>query len=170
MKKLWKTGLISLFFFLSIIGMTAITPPQAVMASSFDNAVTFYNTYGSDIVFKDGYFYYGMRGKAASASVNTTHWGRFIDSSYYLKSYENGGLESTSKWKSEVTYKDTLEAAMYNVKGEDGNWSHTVQIWEFSKEDIEQVKYYVNNYGMGNSKYQYNIKEFLDIFKANKNY
>lgn len=33
---------------------------------------------------------------------------------------------------------------MYNVKGEDGNWSHTVQIWEFSKEDIEQVKHYVN--------------------------
>ena len=97
-------------------------------------------------------------------------YARYIDSSYYLKSYENGGLESTSKWKSEVTYKDTLEAAMYNVKGEDGNWSHTVQIWEFSKEDIEQVKHYVNNYGMGNSKYQYNIKEFLDIFKANKNY
>jgi hypothetical protein len=97
-------------------------------------------------------------------------YARYIDSSYYLKSYENGGLESTSKWKSEVTYKDTLEAAMYNVKGEDGNWSHTVQIWEFSKEDIEQVKHYVNNYGMGNSKYQYNIKEFLDIFKANKNH
>ena len=87
-----------------------------------------------------------------------------------MKSYENGGLESTSKWKSEVTYKDTLEAAMNNVKGEDGNWSHTVQTWEFSKEDIEQVKYYVKNYGMRNSKYQYNIKEFLDIFKVNKNH
>ncbi|MHB8130980.1 MAG: InlB B-repeat-containing protein [Mobilitalea sp.] len=97
-------------------------------------------------------------------------YARFIDSSYYLKSYENGGLESTSKWKSEVTYKDTLEAAMNNVKGEDGNWSHTLQTWEFSKEDIEQVKYYVKNYGMGNSKYQYNIKEFLDIFKVNKNH
>ena len=97
-------------------------------------------------------------------------YARYIDSSYYLKSYENGGLESTSKWKSEVTYKDTLEAAMNNVKGEDGNWSHTLQTWEFSKKDIEQVKHYVNNYGMGNSKYQYNIKEFLDIFKANKNY
>ncbi len=97
-------------------------------------------------------------------------YARFIDLSYYLKSYENGGLESTSKWKSEVTYKDTLEAAMNNVKGEDGNWSHTLQTWEFSKEDIEQVKYYVKNYGMGNSKYQYNIKEFLDIFKVNKNH
>ena len=99
-----------------------------------------------------------------------TNTARYIDSSYYLKSYENGGLESTSKWKSEVTYKDTLEAAMNNVKGEDGNWSHTVQTWEFSKEDIEQVKHYVNNNGMGNSKYQYNIMEVLDIFKANKNH
>lgn len=97
-------------------------------------------------------------------------YARYIDSSYYLKSYENGGLESTSKWKSDVTYKDTLEAAMNNVKGEDGNWSHTVQTWEFSKEDIEQVKHYVNNNGMGNSKYQYNIMEVLDIFKANKNH
>ena len=165
MKKLWKTGLISLFFFLSIIGMTAITPPQAVMASSFDNAVTFYNTYGSDIVFKDGYFYYGMRGKAASASVNTTHWGRFIDSSYYLKSYENGGLESTSKWKSDVTYKDTLEAAMNNVKGEDGNWSHTVQTWEFSKEDIEQVKLYAKNNGMGNTNNGNVLAQFIYLFE-----
>lgn len=75
MKKSWKTGLLSLFLFLAIVGLTALTPPQDVKAGSFDNAVTFYNTYGSQIVFKDGYFYYAMRGKAASASVNTTHWG-----------------------------------------------------------------------------------------------
>lgn len=97
-------------------------------------------------------------------------YARFIDSNYYLKSYENGGLESTSKWKSEITYNDTLSAAMNNVKGEDGNWSHTVQTWEFSKEDIDQVKQYVADNGMGNSKYQYNIKEFIDKFKTNKNH
>lgn len=79
-------------------------------------------------------------------------YARFIDSNYYLKSYEAGGLESSSKWRSEVTYKDTLKAAMNNVKGEDGNWSHTVQTWEFSKEDIVQVKQYVKDNGMGNEK------------------
>ena len=43
-------------------------------------------------------------------------------------------------------------AAMNNVKGEDGNWSHVVKSYEFSKEDIDQVKQYVKNNGMGNSK------------------
>jgi len=88
-------------------------------------------------------------------------YARFIDPSYYLKSYEDGGLESTSKWKSDVTYKDTLEAAMYNVKGEDGNWSHTVQTWEFSKEDIEQVKQYVKDNGLGNLKGKMELFRFI---------
>jgi len=90
-------------------------------------------------------------------------YARFIDSRYYLKSYENGGLESTSKWKSEVTYKDTLEAAMYNVKGEDGNWSHTVKTWEFSKEDIDQVKQYVKDNGMGNSRKDLDLSRFVSF-------
>lgn len=51
MKKSWKTGLLSLFFLLSVIGFTALAPPQEVQAATFDNAVTFYNTYGSQIVF-----------------------------------------------------------------------------------------------------------------------
>lgn len=55
-----------------------------------------------------------------------------------------------------MTYKDTLETSMNNVIGEDGKWSHTVQTWEFSKEDIEQVKQYVKQYvknnGMGKSR------------------
>ncbi|MEG0962013.1 MAG: hypothetical protein RSF88_04005 [Lachnospiraceae bacterium] len=75
MKKSWKTGLLSLFFLLSVIGLTALAPPQEAQAATFDNAVTFYNTYGSQIVFKDGYFYFATMGKQASASVNTTHWG-----------------------------------------------------------------------------------------------
>ena len=82
-----------------------------------------------------------------------------------MKSYENGGLESTSKWKSEVTYKDTLEAAMNNVKGEDGNWSHTVQTWEFSKDDIDQVKQYVLDNGLGNSKNETCFEQFFNLIQ-----
>jgi len=74
MKKSWKTGVLSLFFFLSIIGVAIVVPPQEVRAGNFDNAVDFYNNYGSGIVFKDGYFYYATRGKAATANVSTTHW------------------------------------------------------------------------------------------------
>ncbi len=75
MKKSWKTGLLGLFFLLSIIGFVALVKPQQAKGATFDNAVTFYNSYGSQIVFKDGYFYYATRGQQASASVNTTHWG-----------------------------------------------------------------------------------------------
>ncbi len=76
---------------------------------------------------------------------------RFIAADYYLKDYVFGGLEATSKWRSEVTYRNTLTAAMNNVKREDKNWSHVVKSHEFSKEDIEQVKQYVQDNGMGNS-------------------
>ena len=92
-------------------------------------------------------------------------YARFIDLSYYLKSYEAGGVESSSKWRSEVTYKDTLEAAMNNVKGEDGNWSHTVKTWECSKEDIVQVKQYVKDNGMGNNKSEVMLEQFLYFFQ-----
>lgn len=48
-------------------------------------------------------------------------YARFISPKYYLESYINGGLEVTSKWKSEVSYRDTLFAAMDNVKCKNGN-------------------------------------------------
>lgn len=67
-------------------------------------------------------------------------YARFIVADYFQKDYANGGLEATSKWRSDVTYRNTLLAAMNNVKGEDGNWSHIVKSYEFSKDDIEQIK------------------------------
>lgn len=79
------------------------------------------------------------------------HYGRFIEADYYQKDYALGGLEVTSKWRDDVTYRSTFVAAMNNVKGEDGNWSHVVKSYEFSKDDIEQVKQYVKDNGMGNS-------------------
>lgn len=75
MKKMWRTGLIGLLLFLSILGITVFSlPTKEVMASSFDNAVTFYNNYDSNIVFKDGYFYYATKGKASTVNRNTTNW------------------------------------------------------------------------------------------------
>ena len=69
-------------------------------------------------------------------------YARFIARDYYQKDCEHGGLEATSKWRSDATFRNTLAAAMNNVKGENGNWSHIVKSYEFSKEDIEQVKQY----------------------------
>lgn len=91
-------------------------------------------------------------------------YARFIGSDYYLQSYEKGGLEPTSKWKSESTYKDTLASAMNNMKGEEGNWLHVVQRWEFTKNVNEQVKQYVSDNGMGNSKSGRALAQFLNLF------
>lgn len=52
---------------------------------------------------------------------------RFISPKYYLENYEDGGLEATSKWKSEADYRSKLAEAMNNVKSKDGNWSHVAQ-------------------------------------------
>ncbi len=79
-------------------------------------------------------------------------YARFIDAKYYLQPYEKGGLELTSKWKTDVTFRDTLSSAMKNVKGKDGNWSHVVQTWVFTKEDIDQVKVYITYNEMGKTK------------------
>ncbi len=45
-----------------------------VKASALQDAISFYHTYGNSMVYKDGWFYYGSRGKTASATQNTTTW------------------------------------------------------------------------------------------------
>lgn len=75
MKKLWKRSLPGLLALFLILGIGLMADTQKVFAGEFDAAKTFYDTYGSGIVFKDGYFYYGTRAKTASDSVSTTFWG-----------------------------------------------------------------------------------------------
>lgn len=94
-------------------------------------------------------------------------YARFIAVGYYQKEYASGGLEATSKWRSDVTYRNTLMAAMNNVKGEDGNWSHVVKSYEFSKDDIERVKQYVKENGLGNSKNGTSLWRFMSQIMIN---
>ena len=94
-------------------------------------------------------------------------YARFIAADYYQKDYASGGLEATSKWRSDVTYRSTLEAAMNNMKGEDGNWSHIVKSFEFSKEEINQVKQYVKDNGMGNSDSGIALSRFINQIVVN---
>ncbi|AND85526.1 hypothetical protein GTH52_01240 [Clostridium tyrobutyricum] len=89
---------------------------------------------------------------------------RFISTKYYLEDYENGGLEATSKWRSDSNYKSTLSAAINNVKGKNGDWSHVVQTWEFNEDDISLGKQYVTKNGMGNSKGGNELEGFLRSF------
>ncbi len=94
-------------------------------------------------------------------------YARFISPKYYLENYANGGLEATSKWKSESDYRNTLTTAMNNVKGKNDNWSHIVQTWVFNKDDISLAKQYVTKNGMGNSKGGNALEGFLRSFSNN---
>lgn len=94
-------------------------------------------------------------------------YARFINPKYYLQAYSNGGLEATSKWKSEADYRNTLTTAMNNVKGKNDNWSHIVQTWVFNEDDISLAKQYVTKKGMGNSKGGNALEGFLRSFSKN---
>lgn len=86
---------------------------------------------------------------------------RFISSRYWQKSYGLGGLESTSLWRNEVAYRNTLQSAMTNAEN-DGN--STYSVWIFTKEDIAEVKAYVSNNGLGNSKSESALSRFINNF------
>jgi hypothetical protein len=94
-------------------------------------------------------------------------YARFISPKYYLEDYANGGLEATSKWKSEADYRAKLAAAMNNVKSKDGNWSHVAQTWVFNKDDVSLAKQYVTENGIGNSKSVNALECFLRNFSNN---
>ena len=95
-------------------------------------------------------------------------YARFIDLKYYGKSYSEGGLESTSKWRIQSGFRIVLQIAMHNQKRADGSWGHVKQTWVFSKEDVKQVKEYVGQNGMGNSKRRTGIIGFLSEFSSCK--
>ena len=74
MRKIRKRIVIAISGLVLALGIGIFCNTQKVYAGTFDNAQTFYNTYGSQIVFKDGYFYFATYGKQASSQVSTTHW------------------------------------------------------------------------------------------------
>ena len=74
MGKIRKRIVIAISGLVLALGIGIFCNTQNVYAGTFDNAQTFYDTYGSQIVFKDGNFYFATKGKIAAASVNTTHW------------------------------------------------------------------------------------------------
>jgi len=66
---------------------------------------------------------------------------RFINSKYYNKSFEEGGLEDNSIWKVDPEYKAALET-------------------------IKQMKQYVETHGIGNSKEPDALRNFYNLFLA----
>lgn len=86
---------------------------------------------------------------------------RFINSKYYNKSFEEGGLEDNSIWKVDPEYKAALESALNNM-----DHDTPVETYVFSKETIKQMKQYVETHGIGNSKEPDALNNFYNLFLA----
>ena len=86
---------------------------------------------------------------------------RFINSKYYNKSFEEGGLEDNSIWKVDPEYKTALESALNNM-----DHDTPVETYVFSKETIKQMKQYVETHGIGNSKEPDALNNFYNQFLA----
>lgn len=91
---------------------------------------------------------------------------RFINSKYYNKSFDEGGLEENSIWKVDPEYKAALESALNNM-----DHGTPVETYVFSKETIKEMKKYVEEHGIGNSKEPDALNNFYNQFLApNKKY
>ena len=86
---------------------------------------------------------------------------RFINSKYYNKSFEEGGLEDNSIWKVDPEYKAALESALNNM-----DHDTPMETYVFSKETIKQMKQYVETHGIGNSKEPDALRNFYNLFLA----
>lgn len=86
---------------------------------------------------------------------------RFINSKYYNKSFEEGGLEDNSIWKVDPEYMAALESALNNM-----DHDTPMETYVFSKETIKQMKQYVETHGIGNSKEPDALNNFYNQFLA----
>lgn len=86
---------------------------------------------------------------------------RFINSKYYHKPYEEGGLEDNSIWKVDPEYRAALESALNNMDNDT-----PVETYVLSKETIKEIKKYVEDHGIGNSREPDALNNFYELFLA----
>ena len=86
---------------------------------------------------------------------------RFINSKYYNKSFEEGGLEDNSIWKVDPEYRAALESALNNMDNDT-----PVETYVLSKETIKEIKKYVEDHGIGNSREPDALNNFYELFLA----
>lgn len=87
---------------------------------------------------------------------------RFINQEYYEKNLDsgndkNGGLAADSKWYKDPVYKEKITGTWECKNG-------TGEIWEFNKNDVREVKNYVKKHGIGNSREEKALKQFVNSF------
>lgn len=116
--------------------------------------------------------------------IEKTTYVRHISEKYYDKAFEDGGLEPDSVWRKDPEYAAALKSAMENRASityakkkfrflwrdyeytDYGEMSvdHIQQHWEFTKEDRDKIREFVDEHGVGNSKEPDALKKFYETF------
>lgn len=113
---------------------------------------------------------------------------RFINKEVYsneegLVSKENGGVETTSIWRTNGNYQRLLEKTLSNSKKNEevktitflsksaniieygsGDWEYEKETWVFTYEDIKKMDEFTDTYGFGNIKTVNGTELFIDWF------
>lgn len=93
--------------------------------------------------------------------VSPEGYTRFITRNYYDKSYEYGGLEEDSIWKTDPEYQSTLLNAFANIENDT-----PIMVFEYSNDDIKAMKAYIEQHDIGNSKEADALQNFYNLFMA----
>ena len=88
---------------------------------------------------------------------------RFISEKYYMRTYEDGGLETNSIWKTNEDYRNTIVSAFGNSKNKT-----PIYTFRLSYEDIVLMKEVIRKKGLRNTEstdvLQYFYENFLPDF------
>lgn len=85
---------------------------------------------------------------------------RFIHKGYYEAEQEHGGLHPDSIWKKDAAYQSLLEGAFAATKPKEQ--------WQFTFDDVSEVKAFVRTHGIGNSQKENGLATFWETFQKCK--
>ena len=95
----------------------------------------------------------------AAVAVKPEGTTRFINEYYYNQSYEYGGLEDNSLWKTDSEYVATLQGIFSSLRNDTPQATYY-----FTHEDILEMKQFVEAYGAENSQSEDALRLFYNRF------
>ena len=97
----------------------------------------------------------------AAVDVQPDGTTRFISEKYYGKSYEQGGREDNSVWKTDLEYVAALRTAFDNLKNDT-----PVASYVLTYETRQQINEYTAEHGVGNSREPDALQKLYDLYLA----